>query len=315
MSLSRPSSVYLKSLEKHRQASFELHCKFALTQIINPLFKKFSCNYSGTGNLFTAIIVEDRPSYLLRFSVLNMLVMTRLRASVKIITTEASLESVRNLFTDVREYVYIEALESGKCLDSLDVGQYNNLLKNPRFWMEIPSEKILIFQTDALIIDKFREEFLRFDFIGSPWVRSETWTAFPVYGEGANGALETMKIIIKIDTLPKLSEIHNNNENACEIGAIGNGGFSVRSRSKMIEICNSCVTSEEEPEDVFFVKNLKHTDANLPSLDEAKAFCFEGKYTHSSMAMHAGYKFISSSRLSEVYERHLKNLCSLLLSE
>lgn len=64
---------------------------------------------------------------------------------------------------------------------------YNDLLKKPSFWNSIPSENILIFQTDSILLRFGIDEFIKYDYVGAPWTR---------YREGSivgNGGLSFRK--------------------------------------------------------------------------------------------------------------------------
>jgi hypothetical protein len=80
----------------------------------------------------------------------------------------------------------------GLGVDNLTRVQYNALLTSAAFYRGLPTEMILIFQTDTLFVEPaLLDAFMDFDYVGAPWKN----------------------------------------------GKVGNGGLSLRRRSKMIEIC------------------------------------------------------------------------------
>ncbi len=47
------------------------------------------------------------------------------------------------------------------------IHDYNKLLTSKRLWRNIPSEKVLLFQWDSMLLRKGCEDFLEFDFVGA----------------------------------------------------------------------------------------------------------------------------------------------------
>jgi hypothetical protein len=68
-------------------------------------------------------------------------------------------------------------------------------------------------------------------------------------------------------------------------GMIGNGGLSIRRKSKMLEIINKC-EYKNEPEDYYFSQSCSEIPRNLPTFDEAKEFSVEGVYSDKSFGVH-----------------------------
>ena len=103
-------------------------------------------------------------------------------------STDATVEVVES-FNDSR----IKLINLG--IDNLTLNDYNNLLKSSKFYNFIPTETFMIFQTDSMILPKYKHYinyFLNYDYVGAPW----------------------------------------NNK------LVGNGGLSIRKKSKMLEIIN-----------------------------------------------------------------------------
>jgi hypothetical protein len=88
----------------------------------------------------------------------------------------------------------------------------NDVMTSVEFWESIPYEKVLIFQSDSEILREGIDDFLGWDYVGSPWQH-------------------------------------------LEVG--GNGGFSLRTKSKMIELLKHKPYSDElGNEDEYFSKYL-----------------------------------------------------------
>lgn len=81
-------------------------------------------------------------------------------------------------------------------IENLTINEYSDLLKSEIFWNNVEGENILLFQTDAIILKNFSDEYFQYDYIGAPW--------------------------------KNLNSITNN--------SIGNGGLSFRKKSVMLEI-------------------------------------------------------------------------------
>lgn len=60
------------------------------------------------------------------------------------------------------------------------IGDYNRLLTSKDFWQRLPYDKVLIFQTDSMLLREGIEEFLEYDYVGAPWKFQE---------HGGNGGL------------------------------------------------------------------------------------------------------------------------------
>lgn len=130
--------------------------------------------------------------------------------------------------------------------------EYSELMKTSSFWKSVYGEKILIFQSDSILLRSGIDEFLKWDYIGAPWSK------------------------------PK------------ENKWVGNGGLSLRTKSKMIEICETHY--DESWEDIFFVKYLKANE--LSDIESAKRFSVEDVYSPNPMGIHNPIKIDNTLLLS-----------------
>jgi hypothetical protein len=69
-------------------------------------------------------------------------------------------------------------------------------------------------------------------------------------------------------------------------GGVGNGGLSLRRKSKMLEIISNCPTKNEN-EDVFFANPC--VDIYKPSYEDAKEFSVEQVYNKRSFGVHKAW--------------------------
>ena len=56
-------------------------------------------------------------------------------------------------------------------IDDLSGILYNDMLKTTKFWESIPTENVLIFQTDTILRRFGIDEFISYNYVGAPWIR------------------------------------------------------------------------------------------------------------------------------------------------
>jgi hypothetical protein len=71
----------------------------------------------------------------------------------------------------------------------------------------------------------------------------------------------------------------------CFKGGVGNGGFSLRRKSKMIQIIKNCEYNGEA-EDIFFSKSCYQVSINKPDAAKASEFSNEMTYNKKSFGIH-----------------------------
>jgi hypothetical protein len=128
------------------------------------------------------------------------------------------------------------------------VGQ---LLTNPKFWERIPGEKILHFQIDSAMCSNSPHQvtdFLQYDYIGAPWDLS-------------------------FFTFDKQYRV-------------GNGGFSLRTRSKVLALLALVPYDRKIPEDVWYAQNMHRVNGSIPSIEIAKTFAVESMYYERPIGVH-----------------------------
>ena len=145
---------------------------------------------------------------------------------------------------------------------NLTIKDYNNLFYSRSFYDNIPTEMFLVFQSDTLICKKHKDliyKFMEYDYVGAPWWETD-W-----------------------------------NKNTCT-NRVGNGGLSLRRKSKMLELLDNC-THNNENEDMFFSKlicNCKYNiEFNKPTEEEAKEFAIEHLYNDKTFGVHKPWLYIN----------------------
>ena len=92
---------------------------------------------------------------------------------------------------------------------------------------------------------------------------------------------------------------------------VGNGGLSLRRKSKMLEIINN-VPYHFNNEDIYFCTQ-KVIPLNRPSFEEAQYFSIETVFNETSFGIHNAWRYIASDKLNYLLEKYpelntLKNL-------
>ena len=200
--------------------------------------------------LYTAIIIEPRQHKALPFVLENFLNNLSNDWSIIICHGTTNLEFINNIINEKLSIHKHRITLINLNVDNLTFNDYNNLLKyNKDFYNYIPTETFLVFQTDAVIIEKYKHlinHFLHYDYVGAPWNHA----------------------------------INGKDKKEC----VGNGGLSLRKKSKMIEIMekqgkNDC------PEDIYF-SCYDSVFINKPKLDRALFFSVEEKFSKISFGCH-----------------------------
>ena len=164
-------------------------------------------------------------------------------------------------------------------LDNLLVNDYNNLLTSIEFWKLFSGEKILIYQEDSIMFKNNINDFLIYDYIGAPFPKTQNDT-------------------------PNL---------------VGNGGFSLRSKTKMIDVINKISINDTifnsstlnymknnglttPPEDVYFSKNIQELNMGIvASYEKALRFSTESVINKNSFG---GHKFwIANNKWKNIMNR------------
>ena len=125
---------------------------------------------------YTAVIIEPRNHEDLEIICKNVMYYlnesdSNIKWGLKIYYGNKNKKFVKN-FTKEWD-VQLENLE----VDDLSGILYNNMLKTTKFWNTIPTENVLIFQTDTILRRFGIDEFISYNYVGAPWIR---------YREGKN---------------------------------------------------------------------------------------------------------------------------------
>jgi len=221
--------------------------------------------------MHSAIIIEPRKHKALSFVLRNFLTNLSDDWNIIIFHGNTNLDYILAILDkQLSEYKSRITLHNLH-VDNLTISEYNALLKRLDFYDKIPSETFLIFQTDTMIIEKHKElinSFMQYDYVGAPWDQNQRWT------QG--------------------------------IYKVGNGGLSLRKKSKMIDIINAGTTLINE--DVFF-SYPKHIALHKPSITDAMKFSIETIFSEITFGCHKPWQYINNNILfaayPEIKELHL----------
>ena len=84
---------------------------------------------------------------------------------------------------------------------------------------------------------------------------------------------------------------------------VGNGGLSLRRKTKMLELIDECITTTDYwslgPEDCFFSVGCKDIPIYKPDYTEAKTFSIESFYNKNSFGIHKAWLYFSPAQYEE----------------
>jgi hypothetical protein len=228
---------------------------------------------------YSVIIIDNRPNILSIISILFTMINLNSDWHCRVYTSSNALEYYEKYLGKFVDVIDVELLNQKFHIDI-----YNKLLTSVDFWDSIDYEKVLIIQDDGILLRKGIDKFLQYDFMGSPWL------------EGPGN--EYIK--------------KNVNSDMC-----GNGGFSLRTVSKMKDVVNN--TTEEEkrilfynninnsPEDIFFSKNLKKmNNVKMPSSRDASFFGSEEILNIDSLGIHKVWCYHSPDSIKQYFKKILE---------
>jgi hypothetical protein len=149
---------------------------------------------------------------------------------------------------------------------NLTIPEYSKLCVSRSFIELIPTEIFLIFQTDTMICSSEKEliyKFLQYDYVGAPWCKENT------------------------------------NNPGC--GKVGNGGLSLRRKTKMLEVISKVPYKINYHEDTYFCVNNTIVPLNMPSWEEAQLFSMETVYSAKCFGLHKAWQFQNISKVEQQF--------------
>jgi len=213
----------------------------------------------------TAVIVEPREHKALGYVLQNAIENLDDNWDIMIFHGIKNKQFVLDIIEkDLRDFKHRITLQN-LYIENLTIEEYNQLMTSIDFYEKIPTETILIFQTDSIICEECKDylnEFLQYDYVGAP---NKEW--------------------------------------------VGNGGLSLRKKSKMIDVLKHHNREPGENEDIFFTK--KEHKLSIPDINTANRFSNEGNYSPNSFGVHKPWWYFSKPDLYKK-QQHCKALKKLI---
>lgn len=199
--------------------------------------------------MYSAVIVEPREHKALGFVLQNFLENLSEEWSIILFHGNKNITYVNEIIEKELECYRSRITLVDLKIDNLTIQDYNQLLKSKTFYDSIPTETFLVFQTDTLILKRNKDLIHRF-------------LHYDYVGAPWN---------------------HSPRSNQ----RVGNGGLSLRKKSKMLEIIEKEYDHKNEliNEDVFFSCPLT-VNIHKPEPQEAKMFSVEEVFHDVTFGCH-----------------------------
>ena len=225
--------------------------------------------------LYTAIIIEPRKHKALEFVLNNFWNNLDDRWTFVILHGTDNEEFVKDIVNKSKHTDRTRSINMG--VSNLTVSQYSELFYNPLLYNYILTEPFLVFQTDSIMIKENRHkvyDFMKYDYVGAPWPHN--W-----------------------NLLGKMS--------------VGNGGLSLRKKSKMLKLLNLKDTIKHPPsiygkymaEDRFFNGYyFPNEPVRKPTFEQATQFAIEAVYSDAPFGVHKPWEFLNKNELSLLIKKY-----------
>lgn len=232
-----------------------IYCNFIYNYFIINNKRILSLKYRNNAK-YCVILIDNRPNTLSIISVLFTMINLDENWTCKIYTSQNAVKYYEKNIGFISDIIHSDILDVNK----FHIDIYNSLLKNTQLWSSIKFEKCLIIQDDGILLRKGIEKFIDYDYIGSPWL-----------------------------------DVYENKYIKKHCNLIGNGGFSLRTVSKILFICDNYENEKnilffqninQIPEDVYFSKYLRLIESKLPNINEASLFGSEEILNMQSIGIH-----------------------------
>jgi hypothetical protein len=215
---------------------------------------------------YTAVIIEPREHAALEFVLQNFNDNLSEEWQFVVFHGNKNIDYTQSICDKVFIPERVKLVNLG--VDNLTISQYSEFFYSELLYSNIPTEVFLIFQTDSIICSQFKEninQFLQYDYVGAPWDKEEV-------------------------------SITGNNSK------VGNGGLSLRRKSKMKEVIEKCQTIKHGDdyinEDIVFSNGCGVVPLNKPTEEEAKLFSLEQVYHDQSFGIHKAYAYLDTDKIA-----------------
>lgn len=229
-----------------------------------------------------AVIVEPMIHSDFEFCVRNVILHLSGDWTIQVHHSKVNARFVKHVLNDIANIQYITLPHLVR-----DTLEYNKLLRSTDFWDATNAEKVLIFQSDSVMLRSGISEFLDYDYIGAPW---DVNNNLRVSNMIKDGSLKT---------------------------SVGNGGFSLRSKSAMnhiIEAYGDKVPLDFQ-EDMFFSKFSADLGYKVAPPDVAYRFSKEVRIDQYALpagemplGLHAAWFYMPESETLNMLNRSMEGI-------
>lgn len=146
---------------------------------------------------YTAVIVETRNHKHLEVVIKNTMYFLNestsdIKWGLKIYHSFENSEFVKSITNNWNNVITFELKKN-----IISIDDYNELFKSTDFWQNLPSNNILIFQTDSILLKFGIDDFINYGYVGAPWHREREGTFI------GNGGLSFRNKNMMIDVIKK----------------------------------------------------------------------------------------------------------------
>ena len=213
---------------------------------------------------YTAIIIEPRKHKALQLVLNNFLENLDNRWYFIIFCSDFNYDFVNEIISNL-ELINQNRIQIIRFIESnITHKNYSELILKTNIHDYIKTEMFLIFQTDTLILNKDKiYDFMSYDYVGAPFNRNFNWRRnYP------------------------LTDFYD----------VGNGGLSLRRKSKMLEILkNNKMKNENEDTYFAYYKNI-----NKSSTIKAQEFSIESTFYDKPFGIHKIWSYLSNDELKKL---------------
>lgn len=287
---------YINSIDFHNEI-FKLYIKnicpiknnnpkYGILLYCNFIYKYYKLNIKKISMLKIennnakncVVLIDNRNNPLSIISVLFTMINLNTNWRCKIFTSKNSIDYYKKNLGHIADIEYLRELD----VNIFHIDIYNTILKNYNFWELLNYEKCLIIQDDGILIKKNIEQFIKYDYIGSPWI-----------------------------------DVVDNEYIKKNCGLIGNGGFSLRNIEKMKYICKHFENEKNKlffqnitsiPEDVYFSKHIRLIESKLPSIHDASLFASEEILNINSFGFHKIWAYHSPNNIKNYFNKIINEI-------
>jgi hypothetical protein len=224
-------------------------------------------------NKYTAIIIEPRKHKALDFVLYNACFCLNNEWNILLFHGNSNFEYSSKIVEELNSLFENRIKMVNLNVDNLNSIEYSKLLATKSIIYDyIETEMFLVFQTDSMIFKENAHliyDFLQYDYVGSPW-RVTTYQ-------------------------PTL-----------EGGFIGNGGFSLRNKNKMLEIIekidwNNLTELTDKLEDLYFSRKYDNIYVKKPEYSKACTFSVDEVFSEIAFACHKPWWHSHFEALKSIY--------------